>query len=519
MKRLFSLATFLLLSWQLSAQIPEDAIRMSWNPVSGTARSQAFGGAIGALGGDISTVFVNPAGLGVYKTGEFVVSPGLYLLNGNSDFRGTAAKADGFTKFNLGASGVVWSQPGSGRWGNRTMSFAVNRIANFNGSTFYQGANNYSSFAESFAEEFAMSGLPINTILYSAPLSLGTKLATYTYLIDTLTVNGGVEVAGMPQRNAILAGTDADLFQEKNVQTKGGITEIAFGYAGNMNDKFYLGGSIGVPIVNFERTTTLTETDRSGDNDNNFNYASYQENYRAQGLGVNARLGVIFRPVEAFRGGIAIHTPTLYGLRERTTGRMEADLEDYLHHQLSVATADSIYTQYGADIPEYRYDLVSPWKFVLSGAYVINGVSDVSQQTGFITADVEYVTHGSSRFHSAESGDDAAYYEGVNEGVKLSYKGAINVRLGGELKFNTFMTRLGFAYYGSPYKDTELKARRMNVSAGVGYRDRGMFIDLAYVLGLNRDVDFPYRLADKANTFAETRNNNGNLLLTVGFKF
>ncbi len=198
---------------------------------------------------------------------------------------------------------------------------------------------------------------------------------------------------------------------------------------------------------------------------------------------------------------------------------MEADLEAYLHHQLAVATADSIYTQFGADIPEYRYDLVSPWKFVVSGAYVINGVPDVSLQTGFITADIEYVTHGSSRFRSAEPGDDAAYYEGVNEGVKVAYKGAVNVRVGGELKFNTFMTRLGFAYYGSPYQDTELKARQMNVTAGVGYRDRGMFIDLAYVLGLNKDVDFPYRLADKANTFAETRNNNGNLLLTVGFKF
>ncbi len=301
--RLFSLAALLLLSWQLRAQVPEDAIRMSWGPVSGTARSQAIGGAIGALGGDISTVFVNPAGLGVYKTGEFVLSPGFSFLNGKSNFRGTDAKADELTKFNLGASGVVWSQPSSGRWGNRTMSFAVNRIANFNGSTFYQGANNYSSFSESFAEEFAYSGLPINTVLYTAPLSLGTKLATYTYLIDTLTVNGGLEVAGLPQRNAILAGEDANLFQEKNIQTKGGITEIAFGYAANMSDKFYLGGSIGVPIVNFERTATLTETDASGNNDNNFNYASYRENYHAQGLGVNARLGMIVRPTEAFRAG------------------------------------------------------------------------------------------------------------------------------------------------------------------------------------------------------------------------
>jgi hypothetical protein len=59
----------------------------------------------------------------------------------------------------------------------------------------------------------------------------------------------------------------------------------------------------------------------------------------------------------------------------------------------------------------------------------------------------------------------------------------------------------------------------MNVSGGVGYRNRGIFLDLTYVHGLNRDVDFPYRLADKPNTYAEVRNNNSNLIMTFGVKF
>jgi hypothetical protein len=81
------------------------------------------------------------------------------------------------------------------------------------------------------------------------------------------------------------------------------------------------------------------------------------------------------------------------------------------------------------------------------------------------------------------------------------------------------MTRLGFALFGNPYQESALKARRMNLSGGLGYRNKGVFLDLTYVHSLNKDVNFPYRLTDKANTFADIKGSNGNVLLTVGFKF
>lgn len=522
MKKILILFAVAFTAQQASAQIPEDAIRMSWTTPSGTARNQAIGGAAGSLGGDITSTFVNPAGLGFYKTSEFVFSPGISLLNGKGSFRGTDASAESASKFNFGTTGFVLgtSSPNPNtRWKYRAFSLAINKIANFNSRTYYEGQNDFSSFSESYAEEFAQSGLPIDVVLYTAPLSFPTKLANYTFLIDTATINGGTEVVGLPLRDALINGTTANLFQQKDIRTSGGITEIAIGYAANMEDKLFLGGSIGIPIVNYERTAVFTESD-AANSINNFNYASYEENYSAKGAGFNAKLGLIYKPTSEFRAGLAIHTPTLYGLREITTGRMEADLENYLSDgQVSVATADSIYTQFGADIPEYRYDLVAPWKFLVSGSYMINAVEDVTKQKGFITADIEYVTHASSKFNSSDPSEDDEYYDGVNDAVKLSYKGAFNFRVGGEMKFNTFMTRLGFSYYGSPYQEKDFKARRMNVSGGVGYRNSGIFLDLTYVQGLNRDVDFPYRLTDKANTYADTKNNTGNVVLTFGVKF
>jgi hypothetical protein len=522
MKKILLLSSALCAGQYLFAQVPEDAIRMSWNQLSGTARNQAIGGASGSIGGDISSLYSNPAGIGFFKRGEFVISPRLTMLSGKGQYLGNTTNSETASKFGLGTTGVVWgsSNPNS-RWANKAFSFAVNRTANFSSRINYSGNNDFSSLSESFAEDFSQSGQDIGAPLYSAPVSFGTKLAAYSYLIDTVTVNGNTEVVGLPERNAILAGQTAQLGQRKSVTSKGGITEIAFGYAANMDDKIFLGGSIGIPIVNYQRTTTFSETDLSGDKNNNFNRFDYTERYDATGVGLNARLGLIVQATRQFRAGLSINSPSIYGLRETTTGRMETDLEGYLSNgRHGIANQDSIYTQFGADVPEYRYDYVSPWKFLLSGSYLFGGgVEDVKQQKGFLTADIEYVTHRSSRFSPANPDDDPDYYKGVNDAIRIAYKGALNFRAGGELKFNTIAARLGFSYYGSPYEDSDLKGRRMNVSGGLGYRNKGIYADLTYVQALSQDADFPYRLADNTNTYAIVKDRTGTLVFSLGFKF
>src|ERR1700730_13419388 len=101
MKHLFLLSC-ILLSKHLFAQLPEDALRLSWTTPSGTARQQAIGGAMGSLGGEISATFVNPAGLAFYKTGDFVLSPGFRFQKDNSNYRGTGTSGNTASNFNLG---------------------------------------------------------------------------------------------------------------------------------------------------------------------------------------------------------------------------------------------------------------------------------------------------------------------------------------------------------------------------------------------------------------------------------
>ncbi|WP_207512842.1 OmpP1/FadL family transporter [Longitalea luteola] len=508
MKYTVTIAVVLMIGHQAMSQLPEDVIRLNWNVPSGTARSQAIGGAVGSLGGEITNTFVNPAGLGFYKVSEIVLTPGLTLAKSKGDYLGMNSTSDNISRFNFSTTGFVsaTNTPGS-NWVSKAFSIAVNRMANFNNSVYYRGINDASSFSEVYAVELSESGVDIDDYRYSPYLSLGTKSAIHTYLIDVDTIAGIPQVVGRPE---YLDAVD----QEYSATTRGGISEIAIGYAGNLQDKFYVGGGIGVPILRYERRQTLKESDPSGDLDNNFSYSRYEEKLTTTGVGLNAKLGIIFKPAPQTRIGVAFHTPTIYGLKDQLSTKMVTDVEQLFNND----PVDSVTSDYFGSSPVYKYDMTSPWRFLVSGSYVFNEVEDVTRQRGFITADVEYVTYGSTRFSAAEAGDDDGYFDDVNKVVKQDYKSAFNFRVGGELKFNTLMTRLGFAYYGNPYEESAFKAGRTNISGGLGYRDRGIFIDLTYVHSISRDINIPYRLPDKGVPYADIKSNIGQVLLTFGFK-
>lgn len=513
-----ALITLLTLSSHLVfAQIPEDVLKYSWQPVNGTARINAVGGAMGSLGGDISATFVNPAGLAFYKTSDIVLSPGYSFLNNKSTFRGTKA-SDKDKFFNLGASGIVSGWQGSGKWTSKAISLAVTRTANFSNRVYYTGQNDFSSGAEQYAAEAAGSGIALDDIPGSNALSFGTRMAAWNYLIDTAQLPGhnGPDVISMAMWNSLKNGGDFLVNQSQFIETSGGITEIALGYAANMQDKLYIGGSIGVPIVKYQKDTRYREEDATNNPNNNFNFYELNETNTTKGVGVNLKLGVIAKPAEFIRLGLAVHSPTWYSMEDSYYGQMSVNLDQYRTTPGTTSVNSNILN--GGASPIYKYELVSPWKFMLSGSYVLREIEDVRKQKGFITADIEYVTYKSNKFRNAEDYDDNGYYDAVNNTMKEYYKNAFNFRVGGELKFTTIMTRLGFSYYGNPYADKELKANKMFVSGGLGYRNAGIFIDLTYTHAIQKDVNFPYRLPDKANTFANTNGNGSNIMLTLGFK-
>lgn len=506
------LATLLIvLAQQAMAQVPEEAIRLSWLTQTGTARNQAIGGAMGSLGGDATAALVNPAGLAFFKTSDFIITPGIQFGKGQSNFRGTNFTDASKNTLAMGTSGFVFG--GFGYKAKNSFSLSVTRLADFNRPLHYKGQNDYSSFAEPLADEFAASQLTIDEALNSDNISLTTKMALYTYLVDTATINGSKQVISRSEIPALLN-------QEHSTESSGGITEITLAMGHELNKKWMIGGTFGIPIMKLDRNTYFRESDATGDLNNNFSYLAYRENYKLTGVGINLKAGIIYRPKEYIRLGLALHSPNMFLLKETFSAGLAADLENLFNPSPGYdSVASSVFTN-GTAV-DSRYYLYTPGRIILSGSYVFREVENINRQKGFITGDIEYVNYKWNHFgpDGDVTAESKAPYKPYNEAIDAITRSAFNFRLGGELKFKIIMARLGFAYYGSPYKDKALKAGKMNLSGGLGYRNKGIFVDLTYVHRLNKDVNFPYRVnAPRANTFATIKDNGGTVLLTFGCK-
>jgi hypothetical protein len=515
MKKIFFIAALIATVQGLLAQEPADALRYSWYTSSGTARQQSIGGAMASLGGDISAIFVNPAGLGFYKTGDFVLSPGFGFLNNKATYFGRTEK-DKKNNFTFGTSGFV---VGTGENSNRkkktsggAFSIAINQTAAFGSNLLYRGLNTQSSYSQKFLEEIKnKNDKDANSVAQNYPF--GTSLAFNTYWIDTI-AGGSANNFQFKTRAPITTG----LIQENVVTNRGGITELALGAGINKNDKFYWGFTLGVPFLHYEKEAIFSEADATPDPSNKFDFATISESLTTSGTGINLRMGVIFKPVEYVRLGIAFHTPTFYRLTDKYNATIITDTEGY-QGRLNQQSGDFT----GGKDAEFQYWYFTPYRVMISGSYVLREIEDVRKQKGFLTADIEYVNYKASSFTTDPDGDDTEstqnYLKSLNQAIDKAYKGTFNVKVGGELKFTTIMVRLGAAYYGNPYKNIAgEKGSRFQATGGLGYRNKGMFIDLAYVHTMGKDINFAYRLQSSPFSGATIKNTGGNAVLTVGFK-
>jgi hypothetical protein len=493
------------------SQEPADALKFSWNVPGASARIQAVGGAMGSLGGDITALFVNPAGLAFYRTGDLVISPNIQAGRTKGSFLGETDRRV-HDRFTLGATGVVLGGGSTRANRNTAFSIGMNRMADFNNSFTYRGRNNQSSYSQKYLEEI---GNTRDGNVVAGNFPFGASLGFNTMWIDTV---GGQTNGNFQFQSRSLPLLSSGLLQQNTVDTRGGITELAIGGAVQTSEKLMFGGSIGVPFVHYKRESVFIEADPSSNPNNRFDFASVTEELQTTGMGINLKAGMIFKPQEFWRVGLAVHSPTFFTLTDQSSVTVRANTEN---NQGILVISDADIT--GAS-QEFKYSFNNPYRIMGSISYVIREIQDVTRQRGFITADVEYVNHTASSFSpDGETGADPStkqYLKLVNNAIDNAYKGAFNFRLGGELKFTTIMFRAGAAFFGNPYKDVAGEyGQRVNLSGGLGYRNKGFFIDLTYVHAMTKDANFAYRLQNGPNNIARLNNTTGNIFSTVGFKF
>lgn len=492
------------------AQEPDDAIRLSWFVPHGTARSSAIGGAMGSLGADLSANHINPAGLGLYKSSEILLTPKFLTQSNDFNYRGTLSSSRD-SKTNLGTVGMVFANnQRSNAYRSTAFSISFTQIADYNNHTRFSGKNNFSSWSEKYLEELVNDRADTNAALNN--YIFGSSLAYRTYLVDT-TADAKGNVTGYQSLVPISSGVN----QIYDAQTSGSYNELAFGWGGNIEDKLYLGASLILPMIDFNRSTLYSETDLDPSNKSNY-FGGFQvnENFSSRGFGGGFKLGLIYKPESYLRLGFALHTPQLISFRDKISASMTTNTEGYAGLQSeSSANLNDGY-------PGVReYSVATPLKTIFSGSYFFASPLKPTQPLGFISADIEWVNYAGTHYYANTYDQESSdYYHALNNTIKDVYKNNLNIKVGSELKLNgNWMVRAGAAYYGSPYKDETIKSSRSSISAGIGYRTEHHFIDFTIVNTNSKDAVFPYRLNDKPNTYAALTGNQVMFMIGYGIRF
>jgi hypothetical protein len=199
------------------------------------------------------------------------------------------------------------------------------------------------------------------------------------------------------------------------------------------------------------------------------------------------------------RIGASVQTPTLYKLRDEYTSSLNANFGG-----AQPSTEDA-----QIDPGNFDYFLTTPMRANGGIAYFVG-------KNGFLSADVEYVNYGGARL---EATDDMDAFSGTNDIIKDSYQSAINLRVGGEFRYNIFRVRAGYAHYGDPYKSSTYDRNKQYITGGVGIKQENRFLDLAVVNSRFNSVYSPYSLLDNAQPVVTTKNVGNSVLFTVGFNF
>ncbi len=498
MKKFVYTLIFLFVAGGLYAQDMTDALRYSNYHINGTARSAAMGNAFGALGGDFTSLSINPAGAAVYRSGEFTFTPSIGNISTDGTYQynkdNIAYKAND-SKYNMGINniGYVTTIPTgeNSESGLVSLSFGLgfNRLANFSNNMVAENANANNSLLNYFTNNVN------NPVISSDNFdTYYEKLAWNAYLLN------------YDSQNKVYFNDITDnnygQSQRKSTSQSGYINEYLLSFAANFNHMFYIGATLGIHDVYYKEDASLYEWDAKN-NIPYFNNFTFNSNLKTTGTGYNLKLGIIFKPIESLRLGVALHSPTFYKLTDLYNNNMNSSIT-----YPSDGTTQN-YTATPDKAGVYDYQLQTPLKAILSGAYVIG-------KSGLISVDYEIVNYATAKL---KNGSDGYNYIPENDAIKNGYKTVGNLHLGGEYRVNNFFSlRAGFENFPSMYKSSTFNSSYSTVSGGFGFRQGNFFLDAAVKRIMSQEYlkFYPDPSATEMVKYNSTQNN---VILTLGYKF
>jgi hypothetical protein len=495
MKKIIIISTIFLTSIiTVNAQSYIDALRYSQFVYGGTARSTAMGGAFAALGGDFSGIGINPAGLGVYRKSELTLSTDFNTTKVSSNFlnQGTNDTRYNMNLSNLGAVFTFNSGNDNG-WVSTSLAFGYNKLNNYSRNTLIQGNDTTSSIADFFLDKYTGNDNTVHyrideqsRLYYDQEIALGAEAIYYD------SINGYYN-----------SDIENPIYKTVSSEYSGNSGEYLFAFGANISNKLYFGTSLNITAAHYKETVNYSEEDLVDSSAiDMFNYNRWS---LSDARGFTLKVGVIYRPIDAIRLGVSIHSPTFYKIDEEYYDRMNTTYDDgNIYHGYPV-------DENGIALPTQTtsYSFTSPFRLNTGLGFVIGKVAAIS-------VDYEFVDYTIMKFGKDDYGNSL---DDKNTVIKKVMKPVNNLRFGAEGKLGKVFLRGGYAYYGSPYASVEenKNSNTMIYSGGIGFKEENFFFDVTYSHLVNTAYYYMY----ENESVASTRNitNQGRIMATLGLRF
>ena len=529
--------------------MPTDMIELSQTQFNfGTARAMAMAGAFTSLGADLSSMSINPAGLGMYRHGDISITPMMSFARskGNAPEYGRNSR-DRFSMANIGV--VINAYEGSRSLISLNVGFGYNRIADFNYDYGFVRQNQGGTIGDAYARQLNWDGVSKNKFYTNGgsgdwvwpndPQYWNAMLAYRGFLIDQ------TDPDDPGTWKPTWVGNNAGVDHYTMLRSKGSIGEYVLSVGANINNKIYIGASLGIQSVYQRKYIDYVEEyfyDAPSQNTPDFGNSGldYQllrwklnQSVIVDGTGVNFKAGIVYRPTANLRLGAAIHTPTYYSLDRKfqsaaaglayanndTDPNVKPDDDGYI----STANDPNMTSPLLVDDGPNGWSFVSPTRLMFGASYTFG-------ERGVISVDYERDWYNGIRIKDNPSGlDSQSWY---NDSFRQNFKGSNIVRVGAEFKpLPVLSLRAGFGFSDSMVRDDEFPPASPVIKqttyygAGVGFvLSRGVLLDLAYQYVSSKLSDYYLFYAEDKVGYTEsalysTDINRHNVALTLGFRF
>lgn len=490
--------------------------------LNGTARYVGMGGAMEALGADLSTIGTNPAGIGLFRHSSAAVSFGLVSQEGAKDF------ANGNkTNMSFDQIGFVYSAR-MGRSSFVNFAFNYRKSRNFDFILNAAGSLNGDASQNKVSYNKGEAGIDLYTNNNGVILSKDNAYSQLDQLYyNSITYNPMIEPDGI----FCYYGSERYMMDRANT---GYIGEYDFNVSGNINDRVYLGLTIGVHDVHYKGYSEYAEL--FAGNEDGLGGILVEDSRVITGTGFDVKMGAIFRPIEEspFRVGLSIASPTFYNLTTRNYTTLVVDETNYnpiTYDPIGALEIDNV----------YDFQLYTPWKFGLSLGHTLGNYLALG-------ASYEYADYGSTDSRINNGYDDYGYQSSdsdipMNRHTEQTLKGVSTLKLGAEFKpEEALAVRLGFNWLSPMYNKNAMMDGTINsygisyqsatdytnwkdtyrITAGLGYRIDKFSLDLAYQYSQTDGDFYPFsNVLDSSDVVdaVNVSNKRHQILFTLGYTF